>query len=202
MSQGHFIFWSTEHCIPQINISRSSPSDWEEETPSRCSFSLVCSGAQRLLGKTFKSKRRCVKWLIASGHHSRTKDLIHYYQEENISCQASLTLQVCHQVCDFFLVQGLDEVQAYILLRRWCQASGADIADEGLSLDQRMELCISYFTERSCLLTCVEYILQSQAQGEMRMSLSTRHNGELADKASKRCNLPWRQDIAHRLKLE
>lgn len=59
--------------------------------------------------------------------------------------------------------QGLDEVQSYILLRRWAAgaagAAGGSLPPTGLSGTQLAELGEAYCRERLCLLKATEGLL-------------------------------------------
>ena len=56
--------------------------------------------------------------------------------------------------------QSLDELQAYILLRRWLTDEGEVIVDTGLSAQQRRSLQAYYFSERNYILRCLDGLLQ------------------------------------------
>ncbi len=56
-------------------------------------------------------------------------------------------------------VQGLNEVQAYILLRRWVHEQGQQPKDVQLDPDWLLQLTTHYCTERSRLLRCIEAFL-------------------------------------------
>ena len=60
-------------------------------------------------------------------------------------------------------LQGLNEVQAYILLRRWVQEQGQQPKDVQLEFNWLLQLTAYYATERSRLLRCIEAMLSSGA---------------------------------------
>jgi hypothetical protein len=58
------------------------------------------------------------------------------------------------------LSQGLDEVQAYILLRRWQTDHADTILGSRLSNEQQQGLAQAYLLERLCSLESLRLILQ------------------------------------------
>ncbi|KAK9846575.1 hypothetical protein WJX81_006919 [Elliptochloris bilobata] len=54
---------------------------------------------------------------------------------------------------------GLDEVQAYVLLRRWLARNPGEVAGVALLPAQRAALAAEYAMERLCLLKCLEGLL-------------------------------------------
>lgn len=56
-------------------------------------------------------------------------------------------------------MQGLDEVQSYVLLRRWLLRSSDEVVGGVLLPAQRAALAAEYALERLCLLKCLEGLL-------------------------------------------
>ena len=56
-------------------------------------------------------------------------------------------------------MQGLDEVQAYVLLRRWLARNPGEEVSGALQPAQRAALAAEYALERACLLKCLEGLL-------------------------------------------
>ena len=56
-------------------------------------------------------------------------------------------------------MQGLDEVQSYVLLRRWLLRSSDEVVGGVLLPAQRAALAAEYALERLCLLKCLEVLL-------------------------------------------
>ena len=56
-------------------------------------------------------------------------------------------------------LQGLDEVQSYVLLRRWLLRNPDELVGGVLLPAQRAALAAEYALERLCLLKCLEGLL-------------------------------------------
>ena len=78
----------------------------------------------------------------------------------------SLCIQIfpCQgSVCDY--VQDLDELQSYVLLRRWLQDEGEILTGDGLTHRQRSMIQAAYFAERNFIYSCLGCLLQAK-EGE------------------------------------
>ena len=73
-----------------------------------------------------------------------------------VSVLAHLAGCLWYRICS----QGLDEVQSYILLRRWLSEERDTVIGEALSQQQRASLQAFYFNERIWLLRSLDYLLQ------------------------------------------
>ncbi len=72
----------------------------------------------------------------------------------NNACAVPCLLSCKHQG-----TQGLDEVQSYVLLRRWLVRSPDEVVGSVLLPAQRAALAAEYALERLCLLKCLEGLL-------------------------------------------
>ena len=59
-------------------------------------------------------------------------------------------------------MQGLDELQSYVLLRRWLQDEGETLTGDGLTHGQRSQIQGAYFAERNYLYSCLGCLLQAK----------------------------------------
>lgn len=71
-------------------------------------------------------------------------------------------MQSIEKACNAFL-QGLDELQSYVLLRRWAQDEGVTFTDAGLSQRQRASIQTAFFTERNYIYSCLACLLQPRS---------------------------------------
>ena len=71
---------------------------------------------------------------------------------------------------DCTCLQELDEIQSYILLRRWLSEERDIIIGEALSQQQRASLQASYFNERIWLLRSLDYLLQLDPGESLRLA--------------------------------
>ena len=58
-------------------------------------------------------------------------------------------------------MQELDEFQAYVLVRRWSQEAGEQVAPDVLSQKQRAGVQAFYYSERGYINSCLDFLLQS-----------------------------------------
>ena len=77
--------------------------------------------------------------------------------------------------------QELDEFQSYVLVRRWSQEAGEQLAPDGLSQKQRTGIQAFYFSERGYINSCLDFLLQSDLGGHLltpiRLQCSRRSAG-------------------------
>ena len=71
-----------------------------------------------------------------------------FFRAENTFCRV---LYQC--------MQGVNEAQSYVLLRRWVQQQGLEPKDAQLGPEVLQQVTAYYCTERSRLLRCIEAVL-------------------------------------------
>ena len=79
------------------------------------------------------------------------------------------------------VMQGLDELQSYVLLRRWLQDEGDILTGDGLTYRQRSSVQAAYSAERNSIFSCLGCLLQAKEGEVHHKKINGEHTGNKND---------------------